>query len=103
MEHINKIREILKPYFDCDSRRLDFISKFAASLIRARTVVLSYPSLKTNCQSIKTNCPSLKTDCLSLKMDCLSLKTNCLSLKTNCHSLNADCQPIRPDSPVPGG
>ena len=54
MEHINKIREILQPYFDCDSRRLDFISKFVASLIRARTVVLSNLSVMFN--------PKVKSD-----------------------------------------
>ena len=55
MEHINKIREILQPYFDCDSRRLDFISKFVASLIRARTVVLSNLSVMFN--------PKVKSEC----------------------------------------
>ena len=48
MEHINKIREISQPYFDCDSRRLDFISKFAESLIRASTVELSNLSVMFN-------------------------------------------------------
>jgi len=48
MEHINKIREILQPYFNCDSRRLDFISIFVASLVRARTVVLSNLSVIFN-------------------------------------------------------
>ena len=48
MKHINKIQKILQLYFKCDKRRLQFISSFVVSLVRARTIALSNLSVIFN-------------------------------------------------------